>query len=281
MTRQRGSILIFTMWVLMILAIFTIMLSRRASSEINLARYEFRNLQASYLAKAGIVKILSELEKDKIANSYDSLNEGWAAAEDNSKEVMLKGNNMVRYSVSDESARLNLNSSILSKEQIVSLGVDDGIAQKIIEYKNKKGNKGFEFMEELFLADGMTREAYSAIKDLVTIYRGQDSKVNINTANAAVLEAVTQDSALSAEVVDYRQGPDGEDGTEDDGLFENASAIGAIISGLTPGLFTVRSDVFRIKAQAFLQNETEPALRVEAVVDRSRPVENICYWKED
>lgn len=280
MTRQKGSILIFTMWVLVILAILSIMLSHRASSEINLAKYESRKLLASYMLRAGVTAALSDLDKDRGVNSYDSLNEAWNAAEDGPKELLLN-NNMVRYSVSDESARLNLNSSMLSIEQLVSLGIDDATAQKIIEYKNKKGDKGFEFMEELFLVDGMTRERYTAIKDLVTIYRGQDSKVNINTAGVAVLDAVIYDGTLTRKALDYREGFDGKEGTGDDGLFEDVSTISVIINGLDPGLFTVRSDIFRIKAQAFLSGETEPAAGVEAVADRSKTTGNIYYWKED
>lgn len=274
MISQRGSILIFTTWVLIILAIFGILLSRRASTEINVARYEVRNMEGAYLAKAAVMKMLVELVKD--VNPYDSLNEDWSRAKDNAKTLILRSNTVL-YGAYDESARLNLNSSTLKKERLIGLGMDDITAQKIVDYKNGKADKGFEFMEELFLVDGMTREIYSAVKDLVTIYRGQDSQVNINTAGAAVLGAIIQDSALTQGVLDYRKGPDGEEGSDDDGIFKNTSDI-SVISGLDPALFTVKSSIFRIWAQSFLSDDKEATKAIEAVVDRSSG--KIYHWKE-
>jgi type II secretory pathway component PulK len=273
MMNRQGSILIFTLWVLLILAILSVVLSHRASTDVKLAKYEADNIKATYLARAGVMKMLVELAKD--TNSYDSLNEDWNRTEHNPKKLILR-DNAVLYGASDESARLNLNSSTLKKEYLVNLGIDDACAQKIVDYKIGKGNKGFEFMEELFLVEGMTHEKYSAIEDSLTIYRGQDSQININTASSSVLEAIIEDSALAQEVLDYRKGPDGEGGTDDDGIFKNASDI-SVINGLDPALFTVKSGVFRIWAQTFLSGEKEIIKTIEAVADR---IGKIYHWKE-
>jgi type II secretory pathway component PulK len=270
---RQGSILIFTLWVLIILTILGVILSRRASTDVKLAKYEVDNIKATYLARAGVMKMLVELAKD--TNSYDSLNEDWNRTPDNPRELILR-NDRILYGAFDESARLNLNSSTLKKEYLVNLGIDDACAQKIVDYKIGKGNKGFEFMEELFLVEGMTQEKYSTIKDLLTIYRGQDSQININTASAVVLETIVQDNTLVQEVLDYRKGPDGEEGTDDDGIFKNASDI-SVINGLDPGLFTVKSGVFRIWAKAFLSGKEEITKTIEAVADR---IGKIYHWKE-
>jgi len=214
---KKGSILIFTLWVLIILAIFSVMLSRRASTDIRLAKYESNNIKATYLARAGVMKMLAELTKDENL-SYDSLNEDWNRGKDNPKELILM-KDTVFFGASDESSRLNLNSPNLQIEQLVRLGMDEDISQKVLEYKDKKGEEGFEYMEELFLVEGMTRHFYLTIKDSVTIYRGTEVQVNINTAKGEVLEAIIGDYNIVQEILDYRSGGDGEEGTEDDGIF--------------------------------------------------------------
>ena len=127
--KNKGSILIFTLWVLIILAILSIVLSRRASSDISLSRRESRSIKATYFAKAGIFKMLAELTKD--TDTYNSLNGDWNRNEENPKELML-GNDTVLYGASDEGARLNLNAIDLKIEQLVALGIDERIAEAIV-----------------------------------------------------------------------------------------------------------------------------------------------------
>ena len=274
--KNKGSILIFTLWVLIILAILSIALSRRASSDISLSRRESRSIKATYFAKAGIFKMLAELTKD--TDTYNSLNGDWNRNEENPKELML-GSDTVLYGASDEGARLNLNAIDLKIEQLVALGIDERIAEAIVEYKKRKGDKGFEFMEELFLVEGMMRETFSAIEESVTVYRKNNPKININTSGERVLAAVIGDEGLVGDVLEYRRGPDGENATDDDGIFRDASDITVNIQGLNPALFIVKSDIFRIWAKAISSDNEEIFKRAEAVIDRQSG--KIYHWKED
>ncbi|MFH1854072.1 MAG: hypothetical protein ABH815_02045 [Candidatus Omnitrophota bacterium] len=268
MIKEKGSILIFTLWVLIILAVLSVMLSRRASTDIKLAKYESDNIKATYLCRAGVMKMLAELAKGQNDNDYDSLNEDWNRGEDNPKELRIAGGT-IYYGASDEMGRLNLNGVGLTKENLINLGIDDEtISGNIVKYgKDKK----FEFMEELFLVDGMTREYYLQIKDFVTIYRENDYRVNINTADEEVLNAVLGDEGLVTEVLDYRKGPDGD--------FKNIGEI-STIDGLNPhsALFTVSSIFFRIWAKTSFSEGKTIVKSVEAVVDRSSG--KIYHWKE-
>lgn len=265
MIQQKGSILIFTIWVLVILAIFSVMLSARASSEISLAKYESNNIRAGYLAKAGVMKALAELVKEP--NAYRR-----------GIEPLIIGKDKVEYSVSDEGGRLNLNNSYLTETNLERMETELSMADKILKYKADKISKkgvGFEFMEELFLADDtMTKDIYSDIKDSVTIYGGANSKVNINTAGEKVLYAMTGDQSIVDEILEERKGVDGEEGTEDDGI-KNISDI----QGLTDqNLFTVEPYIFRVSAKVFLSGG-ETAIKIsEAVIDKSG---KIYYWKEE
>jgi len=274
--KNKGSILIFTLWVLIILAILSIVLSRRASSDISLSRRESRSIKATYFAKAGIFKMLAELTKD--TDTYNSLNGDWNRNEENPKELTL-GSDTVLYGASDEGARLNLNAVDLKIEQLVALGTDESIARAIVKYKDRKDNKKFEFIEELFLVEGMPREAFEAIKESATVYRESDSKININTADEKVLGAIIKDESLVQDVLEYRRGLDGEDATDDDGIFRDTSDITVNIQNLDPALFIVKSDIFRIWAKAISPGGEEIFKRAEAVINRQSG--KIYHWKED
>ena len=281
MVKEKGSILIFTLWVLVILSILSIILSHRASTDITLGRYEANKIKGSYLVRAGVFKMLSELIQEQDTNTWDSLNEDWNRGMENPKILTIR-NDEVLYGASDESARFNLNGSNLEKEHLIRLGIENDIAGNIFDYIAKKDEKKFEFMEELFLIEGMTKEVYSEIKDLVTIYRGDEYRVNINTASEQVLKVVTGKDSLVQDILDYRMGDDGEEGTEDDRIFETNKdiqnkAITEMI-GLNPELFDPGSNIFRIWARYFISEDKEKYITVEAVVDR--PKGKIYHWKE-
>lgn len=284
MKRKKGSILIFTLWVLIILSILSIIISYRATGSIRITKYESENIRALYLAKAGFMKMLEGLNKD--TNAYDSLNEDWNSRKDKPKEFKF-GGGIVFYGASDEEARLNLNSQALEKEYLIRMGIGDSVSQNILDYKAQKGEKGFEFMEELFLVDGMTAGIYSAVKDYVTIYRGNNPKVNINTASEKMLNIILGDDSVMVErILNYRKGNDGELGTMDDGIVtdENFSSVFEGF-GITPdlvltyqNLFSTNSNYFRIWAESYISEDRKAAKHIVGVAERTG---KIYYWKED
>lgn len=280
MKKDNGSILIFVFWALIMLSLLSIAVSYKYSGDIKLAKYESENIRALYLAKAGVAKEISELNKDR--NNYDSLNEDWGKE----KEFKFGGGEAV-YRAFDEEARLNLNSPYLEKGHLIVLGLDDALSQAVLDYKAEKGEKGFEFMEELFLANGMTRDIFLKIKDYVTIYRGNNPRVNINTADKNILNIVlNEDSSLVNKIIAYREGNDGKVGAEDDGIFREDNFAGIFENfGITPedvsdyqALFSVRSYFFRIKASASFADNKDIVRSIEAVIDRNGKV---FYWKEE
>lgn len=280
--RTKGSILIFTLWVLIILAVLSVVLSHRASTDVRLAKYESDSIKATYLARAGVMKMLAELASDK--NGYDSLNEDWNRTKDNPKELKLAGGT-VYYGASDESGRLNLNT--LQRTQLSRLCEgNETLVDEILNYKTEN-NKDFEFMEELFLAsEDMTRELYSQLKDLVTVYREAEPKVNVNTASREVLEVVLESKLDSVSLVEailrHREGDDGIEGTDDDGFFDSDTKIDEIggLEGFVDfdTFFIFDSNYFRIWAEASFSDDREIVKKVEAVVNRTSG--KIHHWKE-
>lgn len=280
MKNNKASILIFVMWTLIILSLLSIAASYNSTADIKLAKYESWGIKSLYLAKAGITKMIIELNKDK--NNYDSLNEDW-----NKKKEFRLGEGMVTCRTFDEGARFNLNSSNLNKEYLIRLGLDDDVCQGILDYSVKKGEKGFEFIEELFLIDEMTRNVYLRIKDYATIYRGLDPRVNINTSDENILKIVLgDDSLIINKIIAYKEGNDGKICTEDDGIFtEDNFSVMFENFGVTPenilnyqALFNVSSEFFRILADASFSEDNSQMKRIAAVVDR---LGKIYYWKEE
>ena len=298
MRNSNINILIFVLLALVVLSLFSIAVSYNSAADIKLARYESDSIKSLYLAKAGIAKMAAELNRDK--NNYTSLNEGW----NREKEFRFWGGKVV-YSASDESSRINLNSPGLSREHLIRLGLDEDISRSLLDYKIGKGDKGFEFMEELFLIDGVTADIYLRIKDHGTIYRGADSRININTAGENVLRLVLGNDLIINRIIGFRQGDDAKDGTSDDGVFteDNFSAVFKDF-GAAPetvlnyqALFSVKSDFFRILSEASFsedKNQASPirhcsadvgangvssgARRIAAVTDRYG---KIYYWKDE
>jgi type II secretory pathway component PulK len=277
MKKNNGSILIFVFWVLIILSLLSIAVSYKYSGDIKLAKYESENIRALYLAKAGVAKEIAELNKDR--NNYDSLNEDWGKE----KEFKFGGGEVV-YRAFDEEARLNLNSPYLKKGHLVLLGLNDVLSQAVLDYK---AEKGFEFMEELFLVNGMTRGIFLKIRDCATIYRGNDPRVNINTADENILNIVLNgDSLLVNKIIAYREGNDGKISTEDDGIFREDNFASVFENfGITPdsitnyqALFSVRSDFFRIKASASFADNKNIVRSIETVIDRNGKT---LSWKEE
>jgi len=75
---KKSQVLIISLWILVILTILAISISHRVSMALYLSKYQRDRLKAIYLAKAGVNRAIIELEKDKNANTYDSLNETWS-----------------------------------------------------------------------------------------------------------------------------------------------------------------------------------------------------------
>jgi len=280
MRNKRASILIFVMWTLIVLSLLSIAVSHDSAADIKLMRYESENIKSLCLLKAGITKMITELNKDR--NNYNSLNEDWGRE----KEFRL-GENMVRCRTYDEEARFNLNSPDLNKEHLIILGLDDDISQSLLDYRAKKEEDSFEFMEELFLIDEMTRNAYLKLKDCVTVYRGRDQKVNINTAGENILRTVLgDDSLLINKIIAYRGGNDAKICTEDDGIFTEDNFGGIFENfGIAPkdilnyrNLFKVKSEVFRIVIDVSFSEDKSRARRIVAIADRQG---KIHYWKEE
>jgi general secretion pathway protein K len=99
---------------------------------------------------------------------------------------------------------------------------------------------------------------------LVDVFTAISSgKINVNTANANVLQLIPGvDAAIATAIIQQRSGPDGVDGTEDDTPFQNAS-VALQGAGLNPAtaaqaanLLTTRSSTFEVHVTAQIGDDT-------------------------
>lgn len=86
------------------------------------------------------------------------------------------------------------------------------------------------FIEEVPLLEGMTPGIFETIKPFVTVSR--QGGVNVNTAGPQVLAALGMGQGLIDRILSFRSGPDGQEGTSDDGVFAEPGAIAQMIDPL-------------------------------------------------
>ena len=138
-------------------------------------------------------------------------------------------------------------------------------------------NQDIELLEELLFVKGFTRQIYDNIYPFVTAYHS--GRININTASEAVLLALGLLPPTVNDIVFFRRGPDGSQGTIDDGVFERIEDI-FVTLGKEPeddpvlyqliqeNKIGVISSHFRIEVEAILPGKTTLAKKLICIVGR-------------
>ncbi|MDZ7300439.1 MAG: general secretion pathway protein GspK [candidate division KSB1 bacterium] len=327
--QERGTLAVTALWMLALLTLLAAGLMRSTLLGVRSDTLEIRATQAAWLARAGvqhaIAILLQEARKD---SSCDALSDAWAQNEALFKHVACGegffeiahlppedslGRKPV-YGLVDENRKLNLNrmpADILLRlpgmnpEKVAALldwrdadnlphegGAEDSYYMALASpYPCKDGD--LDFVEELALVRGFTAEDVQRLSPLVTVYG--DGRVNLNTAPAAVLEALGLPRELAQRIVKRRRGADGKPGTADDIIFKDASAIVSVLQqqeALTPAdqmlvnrlvaeqLLGVSSTHFTISVVGVTMNG-QARKRITATVQRvNRERVKILNWQE-
>ena len=66
MNRQRGSLLVMTLWIITILGALSVAVARYLSTEVRVTRYRLARHEARELAHSGIVLALTLIQEDQI-----------------------------------------------------------------------------------------------------------------------------------------------------------------------------------------------------------------------
>jgi hypothetical protein len=161
----------------------------------------------------------------------------------------------------------------------------------------------FKTIEELSLVKGF-RGDQSLVRECeryLTAYTS-DNLININTVSTEILKAVFVSlgadninaglsDRLTDSVIDFRNGDDNEEATDDDMAIYQDQVKAVIQSGLLDILeinwvqnqvfpFTVKSNLFRIDVSAKLNNSSIQK-EVSVIIDRSQQPLEVKYWHEE
>lgn len=327
---NKGTILIITLWILAIITILAVGIGYRVGIDLKITGYQLYKLKALYIAKGGINKAILELE-NKQNKDTDFLAESWSSGKDADGNFIFKdvevgdGNFTVFcdfketgteklkfYGISTEEGRININTA--TKELLSNLsGLTADIAAAIVDWRDENDipqpggaenayyqslvppyscrNKEFKCIEELLLVKDVTPQIFDKIKNLVTVH--SNGKININAADYNVLCALMGE-ILAYKVVRFRQGADGETGTQDDNFFAAVGTIqatlnnfeplipeeSAAISNLAATILDVKSSNFRIDITAKVK-QGKIKKHITCIIERTpgQP-SKIKYWNE-
>lgn len=264
---RRGSILITALWALGFLSFFCVSLGAQIQQGIILLSRMNKRAVVRSAAEAGIFKAMAILKSEYAKNPLPGLARDSVVFNSPAQfENIELGDGrfdvsyvsydepsdkpLVRYGLSDEERRLNINRADRAAlkrliTEVTSLDDESAgeLAGGIIDwreygasniegfhsddfyenlefpYQEKKG--AYETLDELLLVRGMDEIIYAELIDFVTIYG--NGLVNINTAPRVVLMAVglTEEEARTLAVM--RRGADGLSGTPDDYFFLDAN----------------------------------------------------------
>lgn len=178
LNNNSGIILIVVLWVLVILSILAIGLSRRASVELTLTKYSIGQMKSKYLAMAGMVYAMDMIRKDTAHEEGGTLDTkvfcGFHLEEDRTIEDVFKnvrlgggyfdirymredssGIREKKYGFRDEESKININAISANDFKVLSQLITqsgqsedaaDALANAIIQWRDKED----ALLEEIF-----------------------------------------------------------------------------------------------------------------------------------
>jgi hypothetical protein len=278
--RSRGAVLFLAVGAVAVLSILALGATSSVMQELRLAKMVSDNKVSFYAARSSIdlVRFLfADDESPGIVTLYDL----------RSRAVAL-GGKALALSFVDEESRVNI---AAAPEDVVKrlpgLENEDTLAKEIAQ-------ANLTVKEELLLIEKMTPEIYNGFKNLVTV-RGFGG-TNINTAGDQVLAVLGCDQETIGAIKDYRNGPDGIPGTEDDLWFAmKEQIVGQLGENLSQGqretlnklvgtgLLSTTSDYIHIYGERGVagENGVKPSGATSFKAIMNLATGNIVSWGEE
>lgn len=275
----KGSILIVTLWTLIILSILGAALGNFISAGMKFTNLFVRSIGSPFLARAAAYDAFYERKSDGTA-SYDTPEELLEK-----REQALKNDTGYSYYFEDEGSLININT--VSAGTLKRLpGLDEDLAEAIAGSKRRP----FRVKEEILLTEGIDRERFGRFKEIITVYG--DGRININTAGKDTLSALGLEDELIELIMRFRReyiGEDGEFDTQDDGAFLSGANIVSELRKFAmltlaqeqqilslAHLWTAKSPYLRLKVSARINGR--PGNEYSIVIDTANS--RILSWEE-
>ena len=305
---REGFVLVTVLWVLAILTVISVGFQRRALLDARAAQFTLDHAQAMFLARGAVERGLVEIRNKAVidalykqagrtsraqhwAHPIDMLKEGayyTAPGEDYADEIC-------QYQIRDEDSLICINAAdenVLNNIEGLSLAVVRKIMRRRMgDLDAKEPPQPFQAIEELRNIKEIQPKAWFGdekqvgLRELLTCWG--DGHININTASREVLECIPDlNEDIIRAIINFRTGPDGELGTEDDQDFPTLGDVGPMsgTSGEALGPLQqyckVDSQYFTIRGVATRRHGKVLATCVATVV-LDPPNAWIIKWREE
>ncbi len=251
---ESGSVFVLAIWSVMMLAIFAVGLAGMARQRALVYQRLEKREELKWVAEAAVKKIIYDLRKAVEDPSFIH-EKKWYDTSLGTTEMTV-GRGLVRYSLLDESGKINLNTASfetlatlfqnvahMSEEPARHLAAavmdfrdsDDHVSTYFESTGSERAaynfanlsyqplNRDFQYLSELRFVKGMTAEIFNKMKDVVTAHG--ESTLNLNMASAAAMHAMGIEPETADKIVAIRQGLDRRDGTDDDLVIESLQTL--------------------------------------------------------
>ena len=271
---SKGTVLVISLWMLMIFSIFAIGLYKLISSQVRIVQRLEHFILSEHAARSICLYTRFYLDSDE--SDYDTIYEL------NTEKTGEFGILNYSYILQDQESKINVNT--MSSDVLKRL---PGLNEDIVDAITESPLSPFYVKEELLLLDEINEELFAEFSEYITTYG--NGKININTASREILIALieTEASGVVDIIMAFRAGLDGEEGTEDERIFESKSGIlttlqefetlfleqqTQLISAMS--LLDVKGEVFSLQINTEVLGKK--AMEYDIIMDN----EKIFQWKE-
>ncbi len=311
---SRGMALILTILIISLIVALTLQFNTSMRSDLHAAANLPDGIKLGYIARSGFNYVLAVLLEDDTGvdslhddwadpkilseNSAGRFDEGRFELKVSDHSGRIQINKLVKGKQYNENQRKLLERFLrapefgLGEEEVQTIISaikdwidDDDVATGLygaegpghyetLEKPYSCKNAPIEFLEELLLLKGITKELYERISPYLSPH-GDDGKINLNTAHPLVLRAISDETIEDPEMVEnmdeYRNDQD-----NDLKSINWDDRVGMREVNHDPGLLTTSSTCFEIRSEGF---KGAMAKRVTGTVKRKEGGFDILSWK--
>ncbi len=297
---ERGSVAVMALWALVILVFLSISLSQSVRQSMMTARHLHAREELRLAGEAAVKMTISDIQSSSqtIGNTVSG-NEWYFGILGHTLSFSL-GDATASFILEDENSKINLNTAntyLLTNlfQNVGGVGSEEAarLADAVVDFRDtddhvsgeganggsERGvyrqagltlppkNSNFEFIQELRLVKGVTKEIYSFVENYITIYG--DGRVNINTASKEKLCSFGIVASLADKLIEIRSGAGLKGPEAEPSVFTDVSKIAETVSkryllspveeeslnhALTQGEFCVSSGIFKITGRTKVSN---------------------------
>lgn len=287
---ESGIALIIVLWVMTLLIVISLSFSVMARTEV-FSTITFKEQTINkYLAEAGMQRAIMEIFYRNVnKNNQITFADEEVYRTDGTFYIGEMSNGYYKFSLSDESGKINLNtltdvSGIILNNLLVNSGVEketaDTIVDSVLDWKDgddltrlhgaeddyyksmpnpyKTKNAEFDNLEELLLVKGVTSEILygngekPGLINFITLY-SNTALININTAAPEVLKAIPFMSDEDVQqIMNYRSA---------DNTLKDGTGLQAMLAGnyakIAPYISSSDSSVYAIEVLGYREKDND------------------------